>query len=203
MGGAVYVTWNISNGKGWADLGDMFKGFNYWKPIAISSFIQAVITLTITVLVFYNFLPEIMHLFKISQGTDAFTKQAEIGRAFRELFNSKFIVSLLILVVAILFISVLWVFKTHFIIIYKMDAWPAMEMSRRIARHNFLPLIGFFLLMGIILIISAIPCGIGLLFTLPLMIGATYSAFAQITQCDQSGEINEEMFDFMGEDKKN
>ena len=83
-----------------------------------------------------------------------------------------------------------------------MDAWPAMEMSRRIARHNLLPLLGFFLLMGIIIMISAIPCGIGLLFSLPLMIGATYSAFAQITHCDQADEINKDMFDFMGEEKK-
>lgn len=202
MAGAVYVTWNISNGKGWANFGDMFKGFNYWKPIAVSTLIQGVITLAVTVLVFYNFLPEIMHLFKISQGTDAFTNQPEIRRAFQELFTSKFIVSLLILVVALLFLSVLWVFKIHFIIIYKMDAWPAMEMSRRIARHNLLPLLGFFLLMGIIIMISALPCGIGLLFSLPLMIGATYSAFAQITHCDQADEIDADMFDFMGEEKK-
>lgn len=133
-----------------------------------------------------------------------FTKQEQIGNAFLDLIrNSKFVVSLLLLMVALLFISVLWAFKTHFIIIYKMQAWPAMEMSRRIARHNFFQLLGYFILMGIILIISAIPCGIGLLFTLPWMIGATYSAFAQITQCDRSNEINEEMFDFMADKKDN
>ena len=202
MAGAVYVTRNISKGNGWVNFGDIFKGFNYLQPMAISTLIQAAASLILTILVFYNFLPELMSLFKMSQGTNAFTKQEEIKDAFLQLFNGKFIVSALILSVALLFITALWAFKNHFIVIYKMQAWQAMEMSRRIASHNLLQLIGLFLLLGITIIISAIPCGIGLLFSLPLMIGATYSTFAQITHCDRSNEINEEMFDFMAEDKK-
>lgn len=202
MAGAVFVTWNISKGRGWADFGDMFKGFNYLQPMAISTFIQGVASLILMVLVFYNFLPELIDLFKISQGADAFTRQAEIKDAALQLFTGKFIVSCIILTVALLFIAALWAFKNHFIVIYKMQAWPAMEMSRRIARHNLWQLIGFFILLGIIIIISAIPCGIGLLFSLPLMIGSTYSAFAQITGCDQADEINEQMFDFMADEKK-
>jgi uncharacterized membrane protein len=198
MGGAVYVTWHISNGKGWTDFGNMFKGFNFLQPIVISTLIQGVISTALALLVFFNFLPELIDIFKLSQSADMFTRQEQLGNAFLDLIrNSKFVVSLLLLMVALLFVAVLWVFKTHFIIIYKMQAWPAMEMSRRIARHNLFQLLGFFILMGFILIISAIPCGIGLLFTLPWLIGATYSAFAQITQCDRSNEINEEMFDFM------
>jgi hypothetical protein len=202
MAGAVYVTWNISSGKGWADFGDMFKGFNYLQPIAISTLIQGAASLALMALVFFNFIPELIHLFKISQGANAFTQQQEIRDAFLKLVNSKFIVSALILTVALLFIAALWAFKTHFIVIYKMEAWPAMEMSRRIARHNLFQLIGFFLLMGIILIVSAIPCGIGLLFSLPLMIGSIYSAFAQITHCDKNNEISAETFDFMADEKK-
>ena len=202
MAGAVYVTWNISKGKGWADFGDMFKGFTYLQPIAISTLKQMAVSLILTALVFFNFIPELIHLFKISQGSNAFTQQQEIRDAFLKLFNSKFIVSALILTVALLFIAALWAFKNHFIIIYKMEAWPAMEMSRHIARHNLAQLIGFFLLMGIILVVSAIPCGIGLLFTFPLLIGATYSAFAQITHCDKDNEISVETFDFMADAKE-
>jgi hypothetical protein len=201
MAGAVYVTWRISLGKGWVDLGDMFKGFNYLQPLAISSLIQGATTLILSVLIFYNFFPELTHLFKISQGADALTKQEEIKSAFLQLINSKFIVSLIIWMVAMLFLTAVWVFKTHFIVIYKMQAWPAMEMSRKVVMHNLLSLIAFFFIMGIIIMASVLPCGIGLLVSLPLMIGATYSAFAQITHCDKSGEIDKEMFDFMGEEK--
>ncbi len=55
MGGAVYVTWRISKGKGWTDFGDMFKGFNFLQPIAISTLIQSVITTALAILVFFNF----------------------------------------------------------------------------------------------------------------------------------------------------
>ena len=203
MGGAVYVTWRISNGKGWTDFGDMFKGFNYLQPIAISTLIQGVVTMALAVLVFLNFLPELIDIFKLSQSADIFTRQEELSRAFIKLMrDGKFLVSFLLLLVTLLFISILWAFKIHFIIIYKMQAWPAMEMSRRIARHNFWQLLGFFIVMGFILIISALPCGIGLLFTLPWFIGSLYSAFAQITHCDRTNEINEEMFDFMAGKKE-
>jgi uncharacterized membrane protein len=203
MGGAIYVTWQISKGKGWADFGDMFKGFKSLQAISISSAIQFVIGALLTVLVFFNFLSEMIEIFKLSQSADMFTRQEELRDAFLGLVtNSKFIVSLLILSAALLFMAVLWAFKLHFIIIYKMEAWPAMEMSRRIARHNIWQLIGFFIVMGLILIISAIPCGIGLLFTWPWFIGSTYSAFAQITDCDRADEeINAEMFDFMADKK--
>lgn len=204
MGGAVYVTWRISNGKGWTDFGDMFKGFSFLQPIVISTLIQSVITAVLALLVFFNFLPELMDIFKLSQNTDMFTRQEELSNAFLDLIrNSKFMVSLLLLTVALLFIAALWAFKTHFIIIYKMQAWPAMEMSRRIARHNLWQLIGFFIVMGFIIMISALPCGIGLLFTLPWLIGATYSAFAQITHCDKKEEISKDMFDFMADKKEN
>ena len=102
----------------------------------------------------------------------------------------------LLLMVALLLVSVLWAFRTHFIVIYKMEAWPAMELSRKISMRNLFPLIGLFLLLFIIIVISAIPCGIGLLFSLPLSIGALYDAFAQITLCDQVDEVE---LDFTGE----
>jgi hypothetical protein len=203
MAGAIYVTWRISNGKGWADFGDMFKGFNFLQPVMLSTLIQGAATILLTALVFFNYVPELIHLFKISQGADAFTKQTEIKDAFLQLLDSKFVVSMLILLVGLLFIAALWAFKYHFIVIYKLQAWEAMEMSRRIARTNLLPLLGFFILIGLIILISIIPCGIGLLFSLPLMIGSTYSAFAQITHCDQEDEINKEMFDFMADNNEN
>lgn len=198
MAGAVYVTWRISNGKGWTDFGDMFKGFSFLQPLAISTLIQTVISLLLVVLVFFNFLTELIDIFKLTQSADVFGRQEELKGAFLDLIlDGKFIVSMLILMVGLLFIAALWAFKTHFIVIYKMQAWPAMEMSRRIARHNLWQLVGFFIVMGFILLISMLPCGIGLLFTLPWLIGSTYSAFAQITHCDRTEEISEDMFDFM------
>ena len=118
MGGAVYVTWRISNGRGWTDFGDMFKGFSFLQPIVISTLIQGVVTIALMLLVFFNFLTELIDIFKLTQNADMFTRQEELGNAFLDLMrNSKFMVSLLLLTVALLFIAALWAFKTHFIII--------------------------------------------------------------------------------------
>ena len=197
MAGAVFVTWNISRGLGWADLADMFKGFKFLQPVLIASVIQSFAYMIIGLLVLMNYLDEIVKLFEMSQGADAFENTEAIELLLRQMFDGRFILMSAVALIAFLFISVIWAFKLHFIVIYELQAWPALEMSRRIASDNFLKLIGFFLLMGLIIVISAIPCGIGLLFSLPLMIGATYSAFAQITNCDEPEEINKEMFDFM------
>ena len=71
-----------------------------------------------------------------------------------------------------------------------MDAWPAMELSRKITAPNLLRIVGLFIIIGLIVLVSVLPCGIGLLFSLPLSIWAVYSAFAQITFTDQPDEIN-------------
>lgn len=201
MAGAVFVTWRISKGIGWADFGDMFKGFNFLSPIVVASVIQFAATLILTVLFLLNYLGEIYELYKLAQGSGAYNNQEEIQAVVRHMFNPMSVLLFLLLMLVVLFITLIWAFKIHFIVIYKMQAWPAMEMSRKIATNNLVPLIGFFLLMGLIIIVSALFCGIGLLFSLPLMIGATYSIFAQITHCDQPDEINEEMFDFIADSK--
>lgn len=199
MAGAIYVTWRISKGLGWADLGDMFKGFKFLGSVAISSCIQFGLIVLLSVLFLLNYLDIIIKFFETAQGAGALNNQDELRDLAMQLFTPESAVLFLLLMVFILFISLIWVFKNHFIVIYKMEAWPAMEMSRKIAGRNLLPLIGYFILMGLIIIISAIPCGIGLLFSLPLMIGSTYSAFAQITHCDEPDEINEDMFDFLAD----
>ena len=201
MAGAIFITWRISRGIPWTDFGDMFKGFKFLQPIAISALIQGAAMILLAVLFLLNYLNEIKRLYELVQGSGAYNNQEEIKAVLRQIFTPQSAITFFLLMIFLLFISVIWVFKNHFIVIYKMQAWPAMEMSRKIAMHNFLPLIGFFILMGFIIILSALPCGIGLLFTVPLSIGATYSAFAQITHCDQPDEINEEMFDFMGDGK--
>jgi hypothetical protein len=202
MAGAIYVTWRISKGIGWTDFGDMFKGFNFIGPVVISTLIQTSITVILMILFFLNYLDQIIELFRLGQGSDIFSNQEEIRDLFLQMVNPESVILFVVLMCALLLISVIWAFKTHFIIIYKMQAWPAMDMSRRLATHNLLPLIGLFIVLGFIVLISAIPCGIGLLFSLPLAIGATYSAFAQITHCDRADEMNEDMFDFKADNKQ-
>jgi len=195
---AIFITWQISKGYGWTDFGDMFKGFSYATPVVISTLIQAFVMVVIGLLCFFSLIPDLIDLWQMSQGSGAFQNQDEIRALVQSIFlNPKNILLFCLFILAMLLISVVWAFKIHFIVIYKMDAWPAMELSRRISSHNLLRLVGLFILIGLIVIVSALPCGVGLLFSLPLSIGAMYSAFAQITGSDQPDGDSNYMFDFM------
>ncbi len=203
MAGAIFITWQISKGHAWTDFGAMFKGFNYLTPILVSSLIQAAISVALALLCFFSFIPELFRLFELSQGSGAYSNQDEIAALAREMFFSgKALLLLFLFIIAMLLVNATWAFKTHFIVVYNMQAWPAMELSRKVCTHNIFPVLGLLIVLGLIILVSAIPCGIGLLFSLPLSIGATYSAFAQITGSDQPDEINSEMFDFINDANK-
>ena len=194
---AIFITWRISKGYAWTDFGDMFKGFSYATPVLISTLIQSFVMVLIGLLCFFSLIPQLVDLFELSQGSGAYQNQEEIMELFRSIFfNTKTILLFFLFMLAILLLSAVWAFKIHFIVVYKMDPWPAMELSRRITTPNLLRLVGLFIIIGLIVIVSALPCGIGLLFSLPLSFGAIYSAFAQITGSDQPDESNY-MFDFM------
>lgn len=200
---AVFITWNISKNRGWTDFGDIFKGFNYLMPVAISSLIQAFASGALFILFFFNYLPQFKDLLDQMQNPYALEQnRAAIESIANQFFNTESLLLFLGFMLAVAVLSAVWVFKTHFIVIYKLEAWAAMEMSRKITTHNLLPIIGLFFVLGIIIIVSALPCGIGLLFSLPLSITAVYSAFAQITACDEN-EIDKDMFDFMPQDNNN
>jgi uncharacterized membrane protein len=198
MASAIYITWRISKGFGWADFGDMFKGFNYASPVLVATLIHAVIGVGIAALCLFSFLPQLIELYEAAQGPDVIQNQKEIEAIVKSiLLNGQNILLFCLFMLALLLLSAVWAFKLHFIVVYNMQAWPAMELSRRICIPNLFKILALLIVLGLIIVVSAIPCGIGLLFSLPLSIGATYSAFAQITSCDSAEEINKDMFDFM------
>ncbi len=195
---AIFITWRISKGYAWTDFGDMFKGFSYATPVLISTLIQSFVMVLIGLLCFFSLIPQLVDIFELSQGSGAYQNQEEITEIVRSIFfDTKNILLFCLFILAILLVSAVWAFKIHFIVVYKMDAWPAMELSRRVTTPNLLRMVGLFIIIGLIVIVSALPCGIGLLFSLPLSFGAIYSAFAQITCSDQPDENSNYTFDFM------
>ncbi|MFN8253528.1 MAG: hypothetical protein U0V75_16780 [Ferruginibacter sp.] len=200
---AIFITWQISKGHAWTDFGAMFKGFNYLGPALVSTLIMSLISFALLLLCFFSFLPELYDIYKLSQGSGAYRNQDEIAALLRAaFFNGKAILLIVLFIIAMLLLNATWAFRLHFIVVYKMEAWPAMELSRKVCTSNIFPLVGLFIILGLIVMVSAIPCGIGLLFSLPLSIGAVYSAFAQITGSDQPDEISGEMFDFINDANK-
>jgi uncharacterized membrane protein len=201
MASAIFISWHISKGIAWTDFGEIFKGFNFLLPIVISSLIQSVAMGVLVVLFFFNYMPQLKDIYDLLVSPDAYNNRSAVEAIVKQFLNLETLLLFSLLMFALLLLSIVWAFKNHFIVIYKMEAWPAMEMSRKITTNNLLPLAGLFILLTVIIIVSALPCGIGLLFSLPLSITAVYSAFAQITECDKTA-IDNDMFDFIAEENK-
>ncbi|MCK5918983.1 MAG: hypothetical protein KAG34_11175 [Cocleimonas sp.] len=52
----------------------------------------------------------------------------------------------------------------------KLSAWQAMEASRKAITKRWFKIFGLYLVMGIIIMVSAIPLGLGLIWTYPMMV---------------------------------
>jgi hypothetical protein len=197
MASAIYITWRISNGIAWTDFGDLFKGFNFVSPVFLSSLIQFLVGVVLMLLFFIKQIPTFIDMFKLASGSGMISNQDEIRDLVFQFLTPMNIILFIVCMIILLFVTIIWFFKTHFIVIYNMQAWPAMEASRKLVMKNFGSVLGLAIVLGLIVLVSAIPCGIGLLFSYPLMIGASYSAFAQLTHCHESNELQADNFDFM------
>lgn len=67
-------------------------------------------------------------------------------------------------------VSALYLFTPIFILDKNLDFWNAMEASRKLAQKHLFELSVFIILLGLINIVGAILCGVGLLITFPLSI---------------------------------
>jgi uncharacterized membrane protein len=199
--GAVYVTWQIAQGKRWDDFGDMFKGFQFLTPLMVSSLIKIIIMIGVVLVFLFSFIPDFIELYKISTTIRGRYREDQMLEILTGLINAKSILFFMLAILLICFLGLIWSFTTHFIVIYRMTGWKAMELSRKIVMRNFISLLGLYIILGISLMISAVPCGLGLLFTLPWMIGTIYSAFAQITGSNDMDDLSKEGFDFMASEK--
>jgi hypothetical protein len=79
-------------------------------------------------------------------------------------------------------LSLLWILTSSFIVFRDMSFWEAMEASRKIVMKKYLSYLGWFIVWMIILVISALPCGLGLLFTYPAFLLSIYAMYMQITE---------------------
>ncbi len=75
------------------------------------------------------------------------------------------------------FLAVIWWFTVPLIADRRMDFWPAMELSRKVATKHWFTVFGLLLLTTLVGIAGVLACGIGIFVTIPLAIGATYYAY--------------------------
>ena len=84
------------------------------------------------------------------------------------------VVGFLLLILPGIYVSVAYAFTVPLIVDKNMEVWEAMEHSRKTVTKHWFKVAGLMGLLSIIIVISAIPLGIGLVWTLPLMFVTLY-----------------------------
>lgn len=77
---------------------------------------------------------------------------------------------MLILVLPGIYLSVAYLLAIPLVVERKLSPWQALEASRKAITQHWFKVFGLFLVLGVIMIVSAIPLGIGLVWSLPLAI---------------------------------
>ncbi len=86
-------------------------------------------------------------------------------------------IGFILLIVPGIYLMIAYFMAMPLVVEKNMGPWQAMETSRKAITHRWFSIFGIFFIMGIILVISAIPLGIGLIWSIPMLyiiIGITY-----------------------------
>lgn len=96
-----------------------------------------------------------------------------IGFVFYDSSNTLFMIlsglSFLIGAIAIIYLAVRLTLSMAFVLDHKNSAWQAVQSSFSVSRHNFWRIVAVFIIETLIVLLSIIPLGIGLIWTLPFM----------------------------------
>lgn len=83
-------------------------------------------------------------------------------------------------------IAALYLFTPAFILEQKLDFWEAMEASRKVVMQHLFELIIFVIILGLINLVGALLCGIGLVFTIPLTFAAMGLAYDDLVGIEKT-----------------
>ncbi len=86
----------------------------------------------------------------------------------------------LLLIIPGIYLSLAYMFAVPLVVEKNLGVWEAMETSRKAVTTHWFKLFFLFLLMGLILLISALPLGIGLIWTCPMMLAMTGVMYREI-----------------------
>ncbi|MBQ0718904.1 MAG: hypothetical protein KBT88_11080 [Gammaproteobacteria bacterium] len=79
-------------------------------------------------------------------------------------------IGFLLLIIPGIYLSLAYMFAVPLVVEKNLGIWDAMETSRKAVTSHWFKLFFLFLIMSIIMVISALPFGIGLIWTYPMMV---------------------------------
>ena len=89
-------------------------------------------------------------------------------------------VGLLCCVLPGIYLAIAWLFAFPLVIDKKLEFWPAMELSRKVATKHWWPLFGLVIVNFLILVAGVVCCIIGVFVAMPVATGALVYAYEDI-----------------------
>ena len=86
----------------------------------------------------------------------------------------------LVCLIPTIVLQINWIFALALIIDKKMSFWPAMQASWKMVRKHWWSVFALVILIGLINVVGVLLCCVGLLFTIPLGLGALMFAYETI-----------------------
>lgn len=144
------------------EFGDFFKGFDHIGPLVLISVIQMVL-MVVAIIPFGAAM-----FFSISMASPG------------DGMNMFPLILGLLFLIPIVYLAISWSLAPFLAVFHKMEAWPAMEASRKIVGNNWFSFFGFYLVVGLIVCAGALALGIGLIYTIPAGMCMYYAAFKDV-----------------------
>ncbi len=155
-----------------AEFGQLFKGFDYFGESVIAALIQYV-PIILILIPFYVVIYAGMFLITLRGGGEP-----DQGSVFG--FIALVVVMFFVMMILILVITVIFTFSFSLIVDRRMSGIEAAKLSAKAARANFWPLLGLVLLNGLLQMLGALLCYVGVFLAWPVAFAAISVAHEQV-----------------------
>lgn len=171
-GGLIILTLNLSR-YDQADISDMFLGFKNYGWLLLVTLVQGAVIVAaivpgVIVLMVGGLLP-------VMQAQQAGGTPELAGTSIALL-----IVGFLLLLVLVMIAAVCTYFWLFLVADKRGEFGEALAAGYRAGKMNFWSILGLSILLGLVVMVSAIPCGLGLIFSIPWSFAIMANAYEQI-----------------------
>ena len=164
-GGALWFFLRMVRGET-GQFNDVFAGFGprFWQ-LGLASLVQGIINLVIMV-------PGVVTAIVLGVFSFANLKSGQMPDFKLEAFGLVVVIAA-VTVLVLVYVSLLWTFSILLVMDKGYEFWPAMQLSRRMVSRRWWMTFLFLFVGGLISMLGALACFVGLLVTVPLFYGMT------------------------------
>ena len=178
MGGFFILILNLIR-TGSASIGDLFKGFESFGGLFLITLVQSLIILLVMLpgiaLMIGGFVTEVDFRALDWQNEEAVLKALGAG-----LLNSLTILGFLSMILLSIISYVLIFFPLPLLADKKLGFDEAFGLGFQVSKRNFFPILILFIIGSLVIGISSIPCGLGLIFAGPWFYAVLAQAYEQL-----------------------